>query len=51
MLEEAGWRFRLPLGEVIRGERFGLPCPFSPQAVALADAEATRWAGADGQKP
>lgn len=51
MLEEAGWRSRLPLAEVVRGERFDAPGAFTADLVAAAEAEASRWAQGDETDP
>jgi 5,6-dimethylbenzimidazole synthase len=49
MLEESGWRERLPMGGVVRLERYdGAPAQGSEAAamVAAAEAEVARWEAA-----
>ena len=36
MLQDAGWRDRLPLHDVLRGERFDAPCGLAADALAAA---------------
>jgi 5,6-dimethylbenzimidazole synthase len=44
MLQEVGWRDRVPLRDVIRDEHFDVPADLAEQAIADADVEADRWA-------
>jgi 5,6-dimethylbenzimidazole synthase len=46
MLQDVGWRDRVPLRDVIRGERFDAPPDLPDQAVSDAEAEAEHWARA-----
>jgi len=43
MLQEVGWRDRVPLREVLRGERFDAEPDLSDEAIAAAEANAARW--------
>jgi 5,6-dimethylbenzimidazole synthase len=47
MLQDVGWRERLPLRELLRGERFDVAADLRADAIAQAEAKAAAWA-ADG---
>ena len=42
MLQDAGWRDRLPLRDVLRGEGFDTPCDLAADALAAAETAARR---------
>src|SRR5258708_5763560 len=44
MLQDAGWRDRIPLRDLLRGERFDRPADLSTEAIEQAELNATRWA-------
>jgi len=47
MLQEVGWRDRLGLSDVLRGERYDAPADLPEQAIADAEAEVAQWATGD----
>ena len=48
MLQEVGWRERLPLRDLLRGERFDHTADLSAEAVEKAEVKAARWAAERG---
>src|SRR5581483_11471942 len=46
MLQDVGWRDRLPLQGVVRGERFDAPPQVGEDVLAAAEIEAGAWAAA-----